>query len=165
MLSSEKKYPVVCFGEILWDILPNNIVPGGAPMNVAYHLRKLGIPSALISRVGLDNYGKKLIQLVLEILAQMVGQDRVRMPGIGGDLDRPVFRQPLGHEQIQAAGHRKNIDGPNVCSLQWPSLGCHSLHCSERAWRHRRQRCRQKRSRPNPLHYNHSLLVCRKTPG
>lgn len=57
-------YPVVCFGEILWDILPDTVVPGGAPMNVAYHLRKLGIRPALITRVGLDNYGKRLIQLM-----------------------------------------------------------------------------------------------------
>ena len=57
-------YPVVCFGEILWDILPGNIVPGGAPMNVAYHLQQLGIRPGLITRVGLDNYGKKLIQLM-----------------------------------------------------------------------------------------------------
>jgi fructokinase len=64
MRSSEKTYPVVCFGEILWDVLPGNIVPGGAPMNVAYHLKKLGIQPALITRVGLDNYGKKLIQLM-----------------------------------------------------------------------------------------------------
>jgi fructokinase len=64
MRSVEKTYPVVCFGEILWDVLPGNIVPGGAPMNVAYHLKKLGIQPALITRVGLDNYGKKLIQLM-----------------------------------------------------------------------------------------------------
>jgi fructokinase len=64
MRSAEKNYPVVCFGEILWDVLPGNIVPGGAPMNVAYHLKKLGIQPALITRVGLDNYGKKLIQLM-----------------------------------------------------------------------------------------------------
>ena len=64
MRSTEKTYPVVCFGEILWDVLPGNIVPGGAPMNVAYHLKKLGIQPALITRVGLDNYGKKLIQLM-----------------------------------------------------------------------------------------------------
>ena len=64
MRSAEKTYPVVCFGEILWDVLPGNIVPGGAPMNVAYHLKKLGIQPALITRVGLDNYGKKLIQLM-----------------------------------------------------------------------------------------------------
>jgi fructokinase len=64
MRSTEKTYPVVCFGEILWDVLPGNIVPGGAPMNVAYHLKKLGVQPALITRVGLDNYGKKLIQLM-----------------------------------------------------------------------------------------------------
>ncbi len=64
MRSSEKNYPVVCFGEILWDILPGNVVPGGAPMNVSYHLRKLGLEPALITRVGLDNYGKKLIHLM-----------------------------------------------------------------------------------------------------
>jgi fructokinase len=63
-MQSEKTYPVVCFGEILWDVLPGNVVPGGAPMNVAYHLKKLGIQPALITRVGLDNYGKKLIQLM-----------------------------------------------------------------------------------------------------
>lgn len=57
-------YPVVCFGEILWDILPGNMVPGGAPMNVAFHLQKLGMTPALITRVGLDSHGKKLIQLM-----------------------------------------------------------------------------------------------------
>jgi len=60
----ENKHHVVCFGEILWDVLPSNVVPGGAPMNVAYHLKKLGINPTLITRVGLDNYGKKLIQLM-----------------------------------------------------------------------------------------------------
>jgi len=60
----EKKQPIVCYGEILWDILPNGTVPGGAPMNVAYHLKKLGLEPALITRIGLDNYGKRLIQLM-----------------------------------------------------------------------------------------------------
>jgi len=61
---SENNYPIVCFGEILWDVLPTGAVPGGAPMNVAYHLKKLGINPALITRVGLDDEGKKLIQLI-----------------------------------------------------------------------------------------------------
>lgn len=60
----ENNYDVVCFGEILWDVLPANTVPGGAPMNVAYHLKMLGVNPALITRVGLDSYGKKLIQLM-----------------------------------------------------------------------------------------------------
>jgi len=54
---------VVCFGEVLWDILPSGPLPGGAPMNVAYHLKKLGTAAALISRVGVDNYGKDLIKI------------------------------------------------------------------------------------------------------
>jgi fructokinase len=55
---------VVCFGEILWDILPSGTKPGGAPMNVAYHLKKLGVDPLLITRVGLDDYGRKLIDML-----------------------------------------------------------------------------------------------------
>jgi len=59
---SEKKiyHQVVCFGEVLWDILPNNSVPGGAPMNVAYHLQKLGKQAAVITRIGSDKMGRQL---------------------------------------------------------------------------------------------------------
>ena len=57
---------VVCFGEILWDVLPTATLPGGAPMNVAYHLKKLGNEPALISRIGNDELGKKLIKLLTE---------------------------------------------------------------------------------------------------
>ena len=61
---SKKKPSVVCFGEILWDVLPNAALPGGAPMNVAYHLNKLGIDTTLISRVGEDEDGNKLLDLL-----------------------------------------------------------------------------------------------------
>ena len=64
MSLAENNYPVVCYGEILWDVLPGSMVPGGAPMNVAYHLKKLGINPMLISKVGSDDEGKKLIQLM-----------------------------------------------------------------------------------------------------
>lgn len=56
--------PIVCFGEILWDVFPGGSFPGGAPLNVAYHLRKLGNPVAMISRFGLDDEGRKLVNLV-----------------------------------------------------------------------------------------------------
>lgn len=64
MNTSSLKYQMVCFGEILWDILPNEALPGGAPMNVAYHLKKLGVEPALITRIGTDNWGKKLLTLM-----------------------------------------------------------------------------------------------------
>ncbi len=53
---------VVCFGEVLWDILPTGMLPGGAPMNVAYHLKRLGLHPALITKIGVDEYGKALIK-------------------------------------------------------------------------------------------------------
>lgn len=64
--TNEQKKTVVCYGEVLWDIFPTKTKPGGAPMNVAYHLRKLGIDSRMISRVGNDESGKKLLKLLTE---------------------------------------------------------------------------------------------------
>jgi sugar/nucleoside kinase (ribokinase family) len=55
---------VVCFGEILWDVLPTGPQPGGAPFNVAVHLHQLGQPVALISRVGTDEPGRELLAFI-----------------------------------------------------------------------------------------------------
>lgn len=54
----------ICYGEILWDVLPDGPQPGGAPLNVAYHLSKLGIDTSLISRVGNDPNGHNLLTLM-----------------------------------------------------------------------------------------------------
>ncbi len=59
-------HPVVCFGETLWDFLPGGKQPGGAPMNVAYHLGKLGKNPAIISRVGNDDLGRELLDVMKE---------------------------------------------------------------------------------------------------
>ena len=56
--------PVVLFGEMLWDCLPTGAVPGGAPMNVALHLHQLGLPTRLISAVGKDADGEKLLDFL-----------------------------------------------------------------------------------------------------
>ncbi|WP_442587493.1 carbohydrate kinase family protein [Pedobacter sp. AW31-3R] len=53
---------VVCFGEVLWDVFPTVRKPGGAPMNVAYNLRQLGVNCSMISRLGDDEDGKGLLQ-------------------------------------------------------------------------------------------------------
>lgn len=55
---------VVCFGEVLWDMLPEGAQPGGAPMNVAIHLKKQGMNPWLISRIGKDTDGEKLRQFL-----------------------------------------------------------------------------------------------------
>lgn len=109
MNPGEEKFPVVCYGESLWDILPDNTVPGGAPMNVAYHLRKLGIRPALITRVGLDNYGKRLIQLMekQDMPTDFFQMDfeldtgKVRAtPGEGEEIHYEILR-PVAWDNIQ----------------------------------------------------------------
>lgn len=55
---------VICYGEILWDNLPAGKQPGGAPMNVAYHLNQLGIIGALISKLGDDADGEELLDFL-----------------------------------------------------------------------------------------------------
>lgn len=55
---------VVCFGEVLWDVIPEGPQPGGAPLNVAYHLAKLKNKVCIISRVGMVRKGEDLIKLI-----------------------------------------------------------------------------------------------------
>ncbi|KAA3640128.1 MAG: carbohydrate kinase [Bacteroidetes bacterium] len=55
---------VICFGEILWDMLPSGKVPGGAPMNVAFHLNQFGWNCKMISRVGGDPLGQELVDFL-----------------------------------------------------------------------------------------------------
>lgn len=50
---------VIIFGEVLFDCFPDgNIVLGGAPFNVAWHLQAFGVSPLFISRIGNDSYGK-----------------------------------------------------------------------------------------------------------
>ncbi|REA57163.1 carbohydrate kinase [Dyadobacter luteus] len=52
---------ITVFGEMLWDMLPTGKQPGGAPMNVAIHLKNFGLNPAFISRVGDDDLGIELM--------------------------------------------------------------------------------------------------------
>lgn len=51
---------IICFGEVLWDLLPSGRIAGGAPMNVAFHANQLGMESKMISKVGDDELGEEL---------------------------------------------------------------------------------------------------------
>ncbi|MCF3109991.1 carbohydrate kinase [Niabella sp. CC-SYL272] len=61
---TEPTFTAVCFGEILWDVLPDGSEPGGAPMNVAYHLNQLGIRTGVLSKKGADEEGERLIRFL-----------------------------------------------------------------------------------------------------
>ncbi|MFC4871276.1 carbohydrate kinase family protein [Negadavirga shengliensis] len=55
---------IVCFGEMLWDIFPKQKIAGGAPMNVALHLQHLGYDVTMVSRIGTDKLGRKLLSFI-----------------------------------------------------------------------------------------------------
>lgn len=55
---------VLCFGEVLWDNLPTGPLPGGAPMNVAMHLKRFGISSVIASSIGNDKKGTGLLSFL-----------------------------------------------------------------------------------------------------
>ncbi|SHN22426.1 carbohydrate kinase family protein [Chitinophaga sp. CF418] len=59
-------YNIVSLGEILWDILPEQELPGGAPLNVAYHLHKHSQRVVLVSGIGNDNHGQRLLDIMQE---------------------------------------------------------------------------------------------------
>lgn len=55
----------VCFGEMLWDRFTDGTrKPGGAPLNVAYHLSRLGMDSHIISSIGADKAGDELLDIL-----------------------------------------------------------------------------------------------------
>ncbi len=60
--STNHERPILCYGEVLWDSLPHGLFPGGAPINVAYHLKQLGWRSIPVTAVGADFLGHELVR-------------------------------------------------------------------------------------------------------
>ena len=61
IMQKENYKNIICFGEVLWDMLPSGAKPGGAPLNVAIHLIKNGLHPTLISKTGTDKMGDRLV--------------------------------------------------------------------------------------------------------
>lgn len=73
---------IAIFGEVLADIFPDQRVLGGAPFNVARHLRAFGRHPVLISRTGSDALRDALLQ-------EMAHRD-MDISGIQRDADYPT---------------------------------------------------------------------------
>ncbi len=55
---------VIAFGEIVWDVYPDNTCLGGAPLNFAAHLARHGHNVSVLSAVGTDDYGEKALSQI-----------------------------------------------------------------------------------------------------
>jgi fructokinase len=89
---------VVLFGEVLADVFPEGAVLGGAPFNVARHLKAFGRNPILLSRIGSDALGRK-------VLSAMTAS---RMDTGGIQLDR---HHPTGQVKVhlEENSHRFEI--------------------------------------------------------
>ena len=56
---------IVSFGEVLFDIFDDGARLGGAPLNLAVHLHRLGAEPLLVSAVGQDTLGDVAIQEIV----------------------------------------------------------------------------------------------------
>jgi fructokinase len=53
---------IVCFGEVLWDMLPSGKKLGGAPLNVALRAQSFGNNATVISSIGNDIQGQEILE-------------------------------------------------------------------------------------------------------
>jgi len=61
----KKEFTLVGIGEILFDLFDEEEVPGGAPFNFAYYAGSLGMNGVVASRIGCDEYGRRLLNDVV----------------------------------------------------------------------------------------------------
>lgn len=81
---------ILCIGEVLWDALPAGLFLGGAPCNVACHLRALGEDVGLVSRVGDDRLGAE-------------ARRRLRARGLSDALVQEDASLPTGFVRVELA--------------------------------------------------------------
>ncbi|MDD2833909.1 MAG: carbohydrate kinase [Methylotenera sp.] len=96
--TTANKKLIALFGEVLADIFPDRSVLGGAPYNVARHLRAFGMHPLLITRTGNDSINS-------EFMAEM-SRLEIDVSGVQLDATYPTGRV-LVH--LDEGGHRFEI--------------------------------------------------------
>ncbi len=112
--------PVLCFGEILWDCLPQDRFPGGAPMNVAYHLARLGLRALPVTAVGRDALGEELL-------------GRLRELGLETDFVSQVPDKPTGTVRVSLEEGTPKYEIAREAAWDWIEISPALLKLAPRA--------------------------------
>ncbi|MDD4869408.1 MAG: carbohydrate kinase [Kiritimatiellae bacterium] len=78
-----QKIKLLSFGEVLWDIINGQAYIGGAPFNLAAHASRCGLESYLLTRVGTDELGNRVLVEMdrLNVFRQYVQNDHKHPTG------------------------------------------------------------------------------------
>ena len=76
VVEKRSKKLIVSVGEVVWDIFPDRRVLGGAPINVAYHLRSLGVDVSIITRIGCDPLAEETLLYLADLGLPLAGVQR-----------------------------------------------------------------------------------------
>jgi fructokinase len=100
---------IVCFGEVLWDTFESGKKPGGAPMNVAMHLKQQGLNAMIATSVGIDTTGEDLIKFLKdsEIYSSIIQRDT--------ELETCVVTVKLDEKQQATYTIPSPVSWDNIC--------------------------------------------------
>ena len=79
---------IAAFGELLWDLLPNGKVLGGAPTNFIYRINSFGDRGTLLSKVGNDKSGRE-------------AREALRRLGVSDENIQTDYEFPTGSVKIK----------------------------------------------------------------
>ena len=104
---------VLCFGEALWDNFPDYKEIGGAPLNVAFHLKKLGVNTQFITRVGEDKMGSQILEFLNKVNFDnsLIQEDNKYNTGeVNISLDKSksanyIIKYPCAWDKIEMSDH------------------------------------------------------------
>ena len=122
---------ISCFGEILWDVFPTYRRIGGAPLNVALRLHRLGAEVSMISRLGRDPNGSEILGFLKEqgLREDLVQLDESLPTGtVEVHLDERrtatyTIREPVAWDAIETSAEiRDAVSGSDA--LIFGSLAC-----------------------------------------
>ncbi len=103
----------ISLGEILWDVLPDGKMLGGAPSNVAWHAAQLGADAHIVSAVGDDPLGKEILDRLKAMhldTSTIVSLPDVPTSTVDAKLDAAGNATYVIHENV--AWDRLPVTGP-----------------------------------------------------
>lgn len=92
----------LAFGEVLWDVIDGEEHLGGAPLNLLAHMAIMGADSEIISAIGDDDRGRKIIEELSRIHVSDILLQKVDYPTGWVDVELSGGGQPTYtiHENV-----------------------------------------------------------------